>query len=180
MIQPACGVPVRLHKIKRPAGVHRFDVLLIGTDEFGTWLFAPRGAGWQAPHASGRLGFDVLVLLASGRPYVAWWCADPDGRRLEIDICLPPEPAADGWTFVDLELDVFRHEDTAWTEIVDQDEFDVACRAGLIDQEAAHLALATANELHAHLRGQVEPFGHAGWRKLTALQADQNVRPSQD
>jgi hypothetical protein len=169
-----------LHKIKRPGGVHRYDTLLSGTDEFGTWLFAPQGAAWQAPHDSGRLPFDVLVLLAPARPYVAWWCNDPHGRRLEIDVCLPPEPVTDGWSFVDLELDVIRHEDTGRTEVVDHDEFRAARRAGLIDPAAARLALATARDVQARARDRVEPLGSAGWRNLAPLRRNHGVDPTHE
>jgi len=178
VIESARGFLVRLHKVKRPGGVHRYDTLLIGTDEHGTWLFAPQGSAWQAPHASGELPFDVLVLLAPVRPYIAWWCDDPDGRRLEIDVCVPPEPVTDGWSFVDLELDVIRHEDTDRTEIVDHDEFDAARRAGLIGQASADLALATATELQAQVRDRIEPLGSAGWRKLASLGRSQGVHPT--
>ena len=101
---------LKLRKIKRPAGVGYFDVLTLTEDEFGVWLYAPAGSTWKAPHDTGKLPFDVIALVNPNNWWVAWWVDDPGGKRLEIDICLPPQREDDGELDVDLELDPIRHE----------------------------------------------------------------------
>jgi hypothetical protein len=41
-----------------------------------------------APHDSCALPGPVVVLIATDRPWVAWWVGDPADRRLEIGVCL--------------------------------------------------------------------------------------------
>src|SRR6185436_1570614 len=122
---------MRLRKLKRPAGAHVFDVRPVTDDEFGVWLYVPRGAKWEAPHDTGTCPFEALVLLNPRHAWVAWWVDDPANRRVEIDVCLRPDREDDQWSYVDLELDVIRHEDGS-VEIVDQDEFNTACQDGWI------------------------------------------------
>lgn len=88
---------VRLVKIKRPGGAYCYCLRRWSDDEHGTWLFGPAGSRWSAPHDDGVLPVDVLVLIAQDRPFVAWWVADPDDMRIELDVCLPPipQPSAD-------------------------------------------------------------------------------------
>jgi len=152
---------VKLHKIKRPAGDFCFDVELVEEDSFGTWLAAMTGSPWNAPHDSGTLPFDVLVLLSSEHHWVAWWVDDPTDRRLEIDVCLVPQRVTDGWRFVDLELDPVRHEDGD-IEIEDWDEFTDAIRHGWISVEEATIAEQTAIDMQASLHERVTPFDDEG------------------
>jgi hypothetical protein len=159
----------KLCKVKRPGGTYTFEVQPVREDAFGVWLFAPTGSPWQAPDDEGRLPVDVLVLLNPEQPWIAWWVDDPVDRRLEIDVCLPPAPVADGWSFVDLELDPKRHAN-GHIEVEDHDEFDDARRAGWINDADAALALATASRIEADLRAYTEPFGHDGWERLAQLQ----------
>src|SRR5207302_8747100 len=99
------GRAERLDKIKRPAGVFAFDMRVAITDEVGTWLYYPIGSTWRAPHDTGTMPFDALLLVTAGEPFVSWWVDDPDDPRVEIDICIPPTETDAGWSFVDLELD---------------------------------------------------------------------------
>src|SRR5688572_15905936 len=108
---------MRLIKVKRPGGVYWFDLDVVLVDDNGTWLHGPIGSRWVAPHDSGTLPVAVLVLLAPDRPWAAWWVDDPADRRLEIDVCLPPEPLGQAWRYVDLELDPVRHEQDGRVEI---------------------------------------------------------------
>ncbi len=161
---------MKLYKIKRPGGVFSFDVEAIAEDPAGVWLHLPLGSPCEAPHDAGALPFDVLVLLNPDRCWVAWWVGDPADRRLEIDVCLPPERVEDGWSFVDLELDPIRHEGGI-IEIEDRDEFETACRDGWIAAPDAEMAQATAIALEAALHTREEPLGESGWLKLEALRA---------
>lgn len=114
---------------------------------------------------------DAVVLLRPGDPFVTWWVEDPRDRRVEVDICLPPVETADGWSFVDLELDPVRHELTSVIEIEDGDEFEEARSAGYMSDADAALATATAKELAAALAANREPWGEEGWMRLRALLA---------
>jgi Protein of unknown function (DUF402) len=156
---------MKLWKIKRPAGRGFFEVGPLGEDQFGVWLYAPRGSKWEAPHAVGTLPFDALALLSPERSWVAWWVDEPGDRRVEIDVCLAPQSENDGWSYVDLELDLVRHENGT-TEILDRDEFDAACRNGWISLQDAEMSDATTKMMADVLRRGDEPFGEEGWRRL--------------
>lgn len=156
---------VKLQKVKRPGGIFSFDARLLAEDARGEWLYLPTGSAWDALHAAGTLPFDVVVLMRSNEWCVSWWVDDPKDRRVELDICLPPERTADGWTFVDLELDCVRHH-TGVVSVEDQDEFDAACKEGSIAAADAEVALATATAMADKLRNHDEPWGDAGWRRL--------------
>lgn len=134
-----------LRKIKRPQGPHTYEFLSTEKDAFGHWLFLPRESGWTAPHDHGVLPFDVLVLVAPGSPLVTWWCDDPAGRRIEIDVSHPPIELDDGWSFIDLELDVVRYANGSLV-VQDEHEFANACRGGYIDE--AEAALAGTSQSH--------------------------------
>ena len=157
---------VRLHKIKRPGGVFWFDLQPVAQDHDGTWLRGPVGSPWNAPHDSGTLSVPVVVLLATGRPWTAWWVGDPADRRLEIDVCLPPEVTEAGWQYVDLELDPILHEHDWRVEIEDQDEYEEACRNGWMSAEDAKLARVTAESCAQLLRRRAEPWLQRGWQIL--------------
>lgn len=160
------GRVVRLDKVKRPAGIFTFDMQLATEDAAGTWLYYPTGSSWSAPHDTGTMPFDALLLLAADRPFVTWWVDDPSDRRIEIDICLPPTETDTGWSFIDLELDPVRHEHTGVVEVEDLDEFDDACRRTWISNAEAAMARATAAEMAAALSQRIEPWGDDGWQRL--------------
>jgi hypothetical protein len=157
---------VRLDKVKHPAGVFSFELHALDEDSHGVWLLAPVGSPWVAPQDAGALSFDVVALIKPGRWFATWWVDDPHDRRVEIDISLPPDRTEDGWSCVDLELDVFRHEPD-FVEVRDRDEFDVACRNQWITPQDAAMAEATAAEMQRVLEQRVEPWGDQGWRRLT-------------
>jgi hypothetical protein len=161
---------VRLEKIKRPGGVYVFNVEAFADDEWGTWLAAPRGTAWTAPHNAGTLAFDVVILIGHGQYWVSWWVDDPADRRIEIDVCLPAERTRDGWTYVDLELDPVRHG-SGLVEVQDRDEFAAACGERWIDPAIAPNAEETARSLEHALTVREEPFGDVGWRRLAAAKA---------
>jgi hypothetical protein len=158
---------VRLCKIKRPGGVFWFDLRHVLGDSDGTWLRGSVGSSWGAPHDSGTLAVPVVVLLAPGRPWVAWWVGDPADRRLEIDVCLPPQGTEAGWRYIDLELDPVLHERNSRVEIEDWDEYEQACRNGWMSADDAKLAKSTAEDRAAALRRCDEPWQERGWQMLT-------------
>jgi len=161
---------MRLDKVKRPAGVSSFEFDALDEDSHGVWLFAPIGTPWVAPHDRGALPVDVVMLIEPGRWFLTWWVDDPHDRRVEIDICLPPERTRDGWTCVDLELDVLRHEPNS-VEVHDRDEFQTAWRNGWIAPADARMAETTAAEMQRVLERRMEPWGDEGWHRLIAAKA---------
>src|SRR5688572_13266199 len=167
-IDPTALVRV-LDKVKRPAGVFAFDLIDAGEDEHGVWLYGPAGSAWRAPHDTGTLPHDILVLVQPDRWVVTCWADDPADRRVGIDVALPPERTATGWRYVDLELDPVRHADGT-VEIEDEDEFDDACAGGWIAPDHAAEAERTAKAYAALLREGVEPWGVVGWKRLEAIQ----------
>lgn len=162
------GKLLKLYKTKRPGGVFSFDVQFLVEDDYGVWLYSPVGSEWMAPHDEGVLLFGALLLIRPDRYWAAWWVDYPNGRRLEIDVCLRPERVVDGWAYVDLELDAVRHADGT-IEIEDRDEFDIACSNGWITVSDGKIAELTANAMAAALREREEPFGIEGWQRLDAL-----------
>jgi hypothetical protein len=158
---------VRLCKIKRPGGVFWFDLEHVCQDDDGTWLRGRVGSPWGAPHDSGALSVPVLVLLAPGRPWAAWWVGDPADRRLEIDVCLPPERTEAGWRYIDLELDPVLHVRDSRVEIEDWDEYEQACLNGWMSADDAKLAHATAKDRADALRRRAEPWQTRGWQLLS-------------
>jgi predicted RNA-binding protein associated with RNAse of E/G family len=109
---------------------------------------------------------DAVALMDPRHSWIPWWVDRPEGRTVEIDICLPPAAQAEGWSFVDLELDVMGDE-LGFVRLDDEDEFASACDQGWISPEEAELARATATELEVALRRGREPFGAIGWSRLT-------------
>lgn len=160
---------VRLSKLKRPGGVFWFDLWLAGEDCDGTWLWGPTGSSWGAPHDSGALSVPVVVFLAPDRPWVAWWVGDPADRRLEIDVCLPPQPFEGGWRYIDLELDPVLHERDLRVEIEDWDEYEQAGRNGWMSADDADLAQVIAEERAEVHRRRDEPWLERGWQMLSQL-----------
>jgi hypothetical protein len=136
---------------------------------------SPLGSTWVAPHDHGALAFDVAALVKPGRWSATWGVDDPRDRRVEIDICLPPERTEDGWTYVDLELDVRRHEPDL-VEVHDRDEFGAACRDGWITPRDAGMAETTAAQMQSVLELRTEPWGDEGWRRLIDAKASAGSR----
>jgi hypothetical protein len=157
-----------LYKVKRPGGVYTFvDLRLVAADDHGIWLFGATGTRWHAPHDAGALPFDALVLVDPAAWWVTFWVDDTNDRRVEIDICLPPERCADGWSYVDLELDPVRHANGD-VEVQDRDEFAAACANGYVTPADADAAIHAAARMERALREAREPWGETGWQRLAA------------
>jgi hypothetical protein len=156
---------ITVRKIKRPGGLFTFEMLAIDEDDDGAWVFGPVGSCWTRPEESGTLSFPVLGLFRPGEWFVSWWIDRPEGRRVEADVCLPPERLDDGWSYVDLELDPVRHEPDR-VEVQDHDEFEVACENGWMSPDDAAGALDAAARMERALTDRVEPWGDEGWRRL--------------
>ena len=159
----------RLVKVKRPGGPFWYDLEVSTEDAHGSWLYGPVGSRWGAPHDEGHLSVPALVLLHPDRAWVVWWVADPSDRRIEIDVCLPPERTGEGWRYVDLELDPVRHEQSSRTEIEDEDEYARSVRQGWMSPDEATLARRAADDGDRMLRQRDQSWSARGWHLLDAL-----------
>jgi hypothetical protein len=138
---------------------------VLAVDQWGTWLHLPRGSAFESPQGPGTMDLDAVALLDPGHPWVPWWVERTEGRSVEVDICLPPVPFSEGWSFVDLELDVMGDE-FGFVRLDDEDEFEAACDAGWMSADDAEVAVAAAKDIELALRRGREPFGAAGWARL--------------
>ncbi|HEX6525482.1 MAG TPA: DUF402 domain-containing protein [Streptosporangiaceae bacterium] len=171
-----------IRKLKRPDGNGLWPAYHIGADRFGSWLFTPRGSRYRGEKAGVASycnvgspvgpGLAVLHLV----PVTGWWIAtfpdrdgDGDGGRwrVTVDICTPPRLDGGVWTYTDLELDIHAAAGTGEVEIVDEDEFAVACDRGYIPAAEAAGARQAADEVVRLIRGAHEPFSQVGPRKLS-------------
>jgi hypothetical protein len=163
-----------MRKVKRPAsdGFGRHPVYDLGTDVYGTWLFAPKGTVLRSQSGSGvaecevgqgtaDAGRPVLHLIQNGEWWVAHWCE----LFISVDICVPASRADGEWSFTDLELDVLAFADGR-VEVHDEDEYMEACHAGTISAEESRKAQAALANVERWLRDGVEPFGGIGWARL--------------
>lgn len=165
-----------IRKIKRPKGFARWSAYEFARDIFGLWLFNPQGSLFRAEVdgvitecevGQGRrsTGLAVLHLIPSSGWWMAQWTAEGERAFISVEVCTPPVVVGGEWQFVDLELDPYRGPDGCVT-VDDEDEFVVACEAGLISPGEAAAARAAAAEVAGWLDGGVEPFGQVGWEKL--------------
>jgi predicted RNA-binding protein associated with RNAse of E/G family len=94
-----------------------------------------------------------------------WFTPDTD---LTIDVCTPPTFSGGTWSFVDLELDLFRAADGR-AGIVDQGEWELLAESGLISEEVVRTADEAAETLLSLVEGRTEPFGSAALPWLHGL-----------
>ncbi|MGH9618086.1 MAG: DUF402 domain-containing protein [Bryobacteraceae bacterium] len=112
-------------------------------------------------------GLPVVQLIPVAGWWTATWTIELGEGWISIDVCTPPTFFDNEWTYVDLELDPHRFGDGR-VEILDREEFNASCEAGVITPLERTVALETAAMLEELLRREVEPFGQAGWQRLKA------------
>ena len=140
----------------------------LGTDQHGTWLGSRRGAPVQQPDGRIELQrYDAVWLAVEDAWYVPafWFTTDTD---LTIDVCTPPMFSGETWSFVDLELDLFRRPDGR-AGIVDQDEWDLLAGSGLLSDDEIRAVGETARTLLPLVEDRMEPFGWAALPWLHSL-----------
>lgn len=143
----------------------------LGRDEHGTWLGSRQGNPVRQP--DGRRveaqEHDAVWLVSEGAWWLPafWFTTETD---LTIDICTPPTLDGSVWTFVDLELDLFRSADGR-AGIVDQDEFDQLAKSGHLADSHVVSATKAAQSLLPLVQMKTEPFGEAARPWLRALRA---------
>jgi protein associated with RNAse G/E len=145
-----------------------WPVETLGTDQHGTWLGSRRGNPVRQPDGRVELQrHDAVWLAVEDVWYLPafWFTADTD---LTIDVCTPPTLSGETWTFVDLELDLFRRPDGR-AGVVDHDEWDLLAGSGLISDDEIRAATETARTLLPLVEDKVEPFGYAALPWLQSL-----------
>lgn len=143
----------------------------LGQDEDGTWLGARRGNPVRQPdgHREEVQEHDAVWLVAEGAWFLpAFWFTD--STDLTIDICTPPRLDGGVWSFVDLELDLFRSADGR-AAIVDQDEFDELALSGHLTDSQVATATEVAQSLLPLVQMAAEPFGGAARAWLRPLRS---------
>jgi protein associated with RNAse G/E len=149
----------------------------LGQDEHGTWLGARRGNPVRQPDGRREEAqeHDAVWLVAEGAWFLpAFWFTD--STDLTIDICTPPRLDEGVWSFVDLELDLFRSADGR-AGIVDQDEFDELALSGHLTDSQVATATEVAQSLLPLVQMEAEPFGGAARAWLRSLrQSDPDQR----
>lgn len=164
----APGTPAALRFSKYDGSPHwRYDLLVLGADAYGVWL-----GGWPGDLCAkpGRVldpGAHWVTLI----PHDGDWVAtlnEPGGvlmAALYVDITDRPRwsRGEDGWTLraVDLDLDVVRRF-TGETYIDDEDDFEEHRRRWSYPEELVARSRATAEEIHAAMLADREPFGAVG------------------
>jgi hypothetical protein len=186
IIEESAMQTVGIRKLKRPRGYGRWQAYVLAEDAHGLWLYSPAGSRYRGSdgHTTAECevgqgnrdaGLRVVSLIPCGGWWIATWTGnDPEPGRphvtdpwISVDICTPPSVIVGEWTYVDLELDPHRSQaGRVWID--DEDEFEAACRAGLISREEQTQARLGASETAGLLRASKEPFGGAGWDRLHA------------
>lgn len=140
----------------------------LGTDQHGSWLGARRGNPvLQADGRTERQQQDAVWLITEDVWWLTafWFTAKTD---LTIDICTPPVLHDQTWSFVDLELDLFRASD-GHAGIVDQDEFDALAASGLLTEHEISTTVSSARGLPPQILARTEPFGDVARSWLRGL-----------
>lgn len=166
-----------IQKLKRPDGSGLWPAYHTGTDQYGTWLFTPRGSRYRG-EGGGTVGYCNVgspvgpgVAVMHLVPVTGWWIAtfrDRDGGRwsVTVDICTPARLAASTWTYTDLELDIHVDARTGEVQVVDEDEFADACDRGHIAAGEALAARQGTDQVVRLIGDEREPFSHVGHRRL--------------
>jgi protein associated with RNAse G/E len=143
----------------------------LGQDEHGTWLGARRGNPVRQPDGRREEAQenDAVWLVVEGAWFLpAFWFTD--STDLTIDVCTPPRLDGGVWSFVDLELDLFRSADGR-AGIVDQDEFDELALSGHLTDSQVATAIEVAQSLLPLVQTEAEPFGGAARVWLRSLRS---------
>ena len=137
-----------------------WNARVLGTDEFGTWLFCAEGElHRKADGSSLVVPSDGVQLLPSSGWWAAWWWRRDNW--IGVDICTPPSLDASGRKYVDLELDLARLADGR-VVLVDEGEFEQARIDCQLPHDVTSAALAAAEELQARLAREAEPVVASG------------------
>ena len=138
-----------------------FDMERLGEDEYGTWLWSPKGSRVRRgaePAKSSKSDWVKLITRDQ------WWAAiwNAEGRyEIFVDVATPPEWEGDTVNLVDLDLDVGRTRQGEVT-IEDEDEFEEHQVRYGYPQHVIDRARSTTARLAIDVADRVEPFGAVG------------------
>ncbi|WP_163510758.1 DUF402 domain-containing protein [Fodinicola acaciae] len=143
---------------------------MLGTDHHGTWLGAGPGTILQRGDEPPIVLPQAHLCLITAEPH--WWTVvfnAPPEPHVEVycDICTVPSPTTEGFTMIDLDLDVIRRWDGT-VEIVDEDEFEEHSAKYGYPPDVISSARTSADELAALIRSGAEPFA-SDYRKWLSL-----------
>jgi len=162
-----------IRKIKRPDGNQLWQSYRVAEDDHGSWLYTPQGslvrgtkAGKSRVGSAGEPvppGVAVIHLVPDGEWWFARWQVSPLGvAAVAVDVCLPPQLIENEWSYVDLELDLFKSSDGI-AGLFDQEDFDRAVEAGHISPDEQAHALAVAEDLERRIVSGDPLFDELGW-----------------
>jgi uncharacterized protein len=143
----------------------------LGSDELGTWLFAPKGAAASyARTGPAPLPVHFLTLVPHGGTWwVATWMWGNPAVDIDVyvDVVHPPVwESASRLRVVDLDLDVIRRRDGT-VHLDDEDEFAENCVSRRYPDGVVATARATGEELRRAVARREPPFD-AGPRRWLA------------
>lgn len=167
---------VTIRKWKRPAGSGSWQGYALAQDEYGLWAFTPPQSIYTGIHPDGRretcevaqdrngVGRSCVVLLPSGKWYVARWVAGSD-HVVDIDIATPPIRFGEVWAYDDLELDPYLERDGSFG-VDDEDEFEIACERSRIGPVARARAIEEVRSLRRQFTAEPSALLSAGMARL--------------
>lgn len=170
--------PVYIRKQKRPDGSGLWGAYPTAEDQFGLWLFTPRGSIYRGESRATVVHCNVGSPTGPGIPVMhivppgAWWIATfwAPGEAAWIvtfDISTPPRLLDRVWSYDDLELDLQLDRSSGLVRTEDQDEFEDAIRVGLIHEHEAAAARAAAEAAVELVSDRHGVFVRTGQRLLS-------------
>jgi protein associated with RNAse G/E len=146
----------------------RVTGLLLGTDEFGTWVGTPRHSLIRYSYGWLRLQFtreDAVRLIPHDGWWIAMFLADPSRMDVYCDITAPAQHTASRITVIDLDIDLIRYRAGRRVIVDDEDEFEEHRHLFGYPDDVVAGATAAAADLRDALANAREPFGihHQKW-----------------
>ncbi len=159
-----------VRKLKLPNATGAWGAYVVAEDAYGTWFFTPAQSPITWTNLEGKSAaweFDVLCVIPPTEWYFAlWWGGDhPYAVEMSVDVAAPATRNANVWSWVDLEIDLFRLKDGT-VGIEDEDEFEESLAAGYISETEKAQALRITPIIEQMLRDHTEPFGAHAQRLL--------------
>jgi uncharacterized protein DUF402 len=170
--------PVYIRKQKRPDGCGLWGAYPTAEDQFGLWLFTPRGSIYRG-ESRGTIGYcNVGSPTGPGIPVIhvvppaAWWIATfwtpgEASWTVTFDISTPPYLSDRVWSYDDLQLDLLLDGLSGEVQTEDHDEFEEAIRVGLIHEGEAAAARAAAEAAAELISDRDGVFIRTGQRLLS-------------
>lgn len=158
-----------IRKLKLPDATGVWGAHVVAEDEHGTWFFTPGDSPIEWTNLEGKSKaweFDVLSLIPPNDWWFGlWWGPSNHAVELSVDVAAPATRDGDVWSWLDLEIDVFRL-DSGTVGIEDEDEFEESCAAGWISDHERAESLRITPVIERMLRERTEPFGDVGREHL--------------